>query len=40
MHAGDVMGAADFKAEMARITLPALVIHGDKDVSAPLASEQ
>ena len=24
------MGAADFRAEMAHITLPALVIHGDK----------
>ena len=30
------MGAADFTAEMAHITLPTLVIHGDKDVSAPL----
>jgi non-heme chloroperoxidase len=30
------MGAEDFKAEMARITVPALVIHGDKDASAPL----
>jgi pimeloyl-ACP methyl ester carboxylesterase len=30
------MGAADFRAEMARIILPALVIHGDKDASAPL----
>ena len=30
------MGAADFRAEMAHITLPALVIHGDKDASAPL----
>jgi non-heme chloroperoxidase len=30
------MGAADFRAEMAHITLPTLVIHGDKDASAPL----
>jgi non-heme chloroperoxidase len=30
------MGTEDFKAEMARITVPALVIHGDKDASAPL----
>jgi non-heme chloroperoxidase len=30
------MGTEDFKAEMAHITLPALVIHGDKDASAPL----
>src|SRR5262249_18550063 len=30
------MGAADFTAEMARITPPALVIHGDNDASAPL----
>ena len=30
------MGAEDFKAEMARISVPALVIHGDKDASAPL----
>jgi non-heme chloroperoxidase len=30
------MGAADFTAEMAHITVPALVIHGDKDASAPL----
>jgi len=30
------MGAADFTADMARITPPALVIHGDNDASAPL----
>jgi pimeloyl-ACP methyl ester carboxylesterase len=30
------MSAADFTAEMAHITLPALVIHGDRDASAPL----
>jgi pimeloyl-ACP methyl ester carboxylesterase len=30
------MGAADFRAEIAHITLPTLVIHGDKDASAPL----
>jgi pimeloyl-ACP methyl ester carboxylesterase len=30
------MGATDFTAEMAHITVPALVIHGDKGASAPL----
>jgi pimeloyl-ACP methyl ester carboxylesterase len=34
------MGAADFTAEMAHITVPALVIHGDKDASAPLERGQ
>ena len=27
----------DFRAELAKIKLPSLVIHGDKDVSASLA---
>jgi pimeloyl-ACP methyl ester carboxylesterase len=27
----------DFRAELPKITVPSLVIHGDKDVSAPLA---
>ncbi len=26
----------DFRAELARITVPALIVHGDADVSAPL----
>jgi pimeloyl-ACP methyl ester carboxylesterase len=29
--------AADFRAELRRIELPVLLIHGDKDVSAPIA---
>lgn len=32
-----VMTAADFRADLGAITVPALFIHGDKDVSAPLA---
>jgi non-heme chloroperoxidase len=28
---------ADFRAEMAALRVPALVLHGDRDVSAPLA---
>jgi pimeloyl-ACP methyl ester carboxylesterase len=31
------LAAADFRAEVARIELPVLLIAGDKDVSAPLA---
>jgi non-heme chloroperoxidase len=27
----------DFRAELTKIAVPALVIHGDRDVSAPLA---
>lgn len=30
------MTAADFRPELARIRVPALVIHGDRDASAPL----
>jgi len=30
------MSSTDFRAELARIRVPALVIHGDKDVSAPV----
>lgn len=30
------MVANDFRAELARIKLPTLVIHGDRDASAPL----
>jgi pimeloyl-ACP methyl ester carboxylesterase len=30
------MVEADFREEMRRITVPALVIHGDRDRSAPL----
>ena len=30
------MTATDFRAELQRITLPTLLIHGDKDVSSPL----
>jgi len=30
------MAATDFRRELAQITLPTLLIHGDKDVSAPL----
>jgi len=29
--------ATDFRPDLARITVPVLVIHGDRDVSAPLA---
>lgn len=29
--------ATDFRADLARIYVPALVVHGDQDVSAPLA---
>jgi non-heme chloroperoxidase len=28
--------STDFRAELPRITVPTLLIHGDKDVSAPL----
>ena len=31
------MVAADFRPELARLAVPSLVIHGDKDASAPLA---
>jgi non-heme chloroperoxidase len=31
------MEAADFRAEMREIKVPALIVHGDKDASAPLA---
>jgi len=31
------MTSTDFRAELAKIRVPALVIHGDKDVSAPIA---
>jgi len=27
----------DFRADLARVAVPALIIHGDRDVSAPLA---
>src|SRR5262249_18521685 len=30
------MSATDFRAELATIRVPALLIHGDKDVSAPI----
>lgn len=30
------MAETDFRAEMKKITVPALIIHGDRDVSAPL----
>src|SRR4030095_5851316 len=30
------MDSTDFRRELPRITVPALLIHGDKDVSAPL----
>jgi non-heme chloroperoxidase len=29
--------ATDFRAELARLSVPTLIIHGDRDVSAPLA---
>lgn len=29
--------ATDFRAELPKITLPTLIVHGDKDASAPLA---
>lgn len=32
----DAMVETDFRAELARLDLPALVIHGDRDASAPL----
>ncbi len=31
-----VIGETDFRAELARLALPTAVIHGDRDVSAPL----
>jgi non-heme chloroperoxidase len=31
------LATTDFRAELARISVPTLVIHGDRDVSAPLA---
>lgn len=31
-----VMAVTDFRAELARIAVPTLVIHGDADVSAPI----
>jgi non-heme chloroperoxidase len=31
------MTTTDFRAELTKISVPALVIHGDRDVSAPLA---
>jgi non-heme chloroperoxidase len=31
-----VMTSTDFRAELARIRIPALIIHGDRDASAPL----
>ena len=31
------MTAADFRADLRAMTIPALFIHGDKDASAPLA---
>jgi non-heme chloroperoxidase len=31
-----VMTSTDFRAELPRITLPTLIIHGDKDASAPI----
>jgi non-heme chloroperoxidase len=30
------LAATDFRPDLVRITVPALVIHGDRDVSAPL----
>jgi len=36
MDLNRTMVSTDFRAELARITLPCLVIHGDKDASAPL----
>jgi pimeloyl-ACP methyl ester carboxylesterase len=30
------MLSTDFRAELRRITLPSLLVHGDRDVSAPL----
>lgn len=29
--------ATDFRSELARLTVPTLIVHGDRDVSAPLA---
>ena len=29
--------ATDFRADLAKVTVPTLIVHGDKDVSAPLA---
>jgi non-heme chloroperoxidase len=31
------MTTTDFRSDLAGISVPALVIHGDRDVSAPLA---
>ncbi|HZO23603.1 MAG TPA: alpha/beta hydrolase [Steroidobacteraceae bacterium] len=33
----EAIASADFRRELPRISVPALVIHGDRDVSAPLA---
>jgi non-heme chloroperoxidase len=31
------LAATDFRAELAKLSVPTLIIHGDRDVSAPLA---
>jgi non-heme chloroperoxidase len=31
------LSATDFRPELAKLTVPTLIVHGDKDVSAPLA---
>jgi non-heme chloroperoxidase len=31
-----IMTSTDFRAELANITVPAIVIHGDRDMSAPI----
>ena len=36
LELSDIQLRTDFRAELAQIKLPTLVIHGDRDASAPL----
>ncbi len=36
LDVGRILASADLRAEVARVRLPTLVIHGDRDASAPL----
>jgi pimeloyl-ACP methyl ester carboxylesterase len=37
MLLSEAMTTTDFRADAAKVSVPALVIHGDRDASAPLA---
>lgn len=37
IRCNESLTTADFRAELARISLPTLIIHGDRDVAMPLA---